>query len=706
MLIIKRLKLKYQESTYDCGISSLLSILRYYKCNVTRSYLEKISLTTKEGSTMYGLMIAAKNLGFNSYGVNGTISTINNKNTPFIAHLKLKDNVFHYVIITKITPKKIIIKDPSVGIKKITLEEFNEITTNNYLFIEKTINIKKLNNIDIIKKTLTNLIIKRKKTIIVIIFLICFSLCLELLNIFSLKVILNNAIIIESINNLLILLSTFLILLILKNILAFIINIHINKLIAKFSYKLKLALINHLLTLPNIYYQTKERGVVISLFNDIDIFTEYFISSILTVTNSVFILSFIYIYFLNLSSLMSIVLLISNLLLFAFIWLQRKVSISNLEIYYQTKNNYDNKIQQIITNNEKIKGLNLEKIMAKKFSKVMGNNIEASYRINRYKQFITTILNSLEGVSYLLILGISGILLITTNNITLTTFILIESFIFMTLKNAEALTLVIFKYQECLKIKERLEDIFSLQKEVLLPSNYNYPLHNLSIIIKNLSFKYVDGNNIDKATSKTDNLILDNINIKINPKDKIFIYGNSGSGKSTLVKLLGRYLPVEYNHIKIGGIDITHYNLADLRNIITYIPNDEMLSNGNLKDNIYLERKPFINLNQLLKMTGVKHLLNDKEYNMDTIIYDNGENLSKGEKSRISLAQGLFKPSEVFILDECLSNVDTSLEKEILENILNYYKDKIIIYISHRLTNKNLFNRVFYLDKGKCYEKF
>lgn len=706
MLIIKRLKLKYQESTYDCGISSLLSILRYYKCNVTRSYLEKISLTTKEGSTMYGLMIAAKNLGFNSYGVNGTISTINNKNTPFIAHLKLKDNVFHYVIITKITPKKIIIKDPSVGIKKITLEEFNEITTNNYLFIEKTINIKKLNNIDIIKKTLTNLIIKRKKTIIVIIFLICFSLCLELLNIFSLKVILNNAIIIESINNLLILLSTFLILLILKNILAFIINIHINKLIAKFSYKLKLALINHLLTLPNIYYQTKERGVVISLFNDIDIFTEYFISSILTVTNSVFILSFIYIYFLNLSSLMSIVLLISNLLLFAFIWLQRKVSISNLEIYYQTKNNYDNKIQQIITNNEKIKGLNLEKIMAKKFSKVMGNNIEASYRINRYKQFITTILNSLEGVSYLLILGISGILLITTNNITLTTFILIESFIFMTLKNAEAFTLVIFKYQECLKIKERLEDIFSLQKEVLLPSNYNYPLHNLSIIIKNLSFKYVDGNNIDKATSKTDNLILDNINIKINPKDKIFIYGNSGSGKSTLVKLLGRYLPVEYNHIKIDGIDITHYNLADLRNIITYIPNDEMLSNGNLKDNIYLGRKPFINLNQLLKMTGVKHLLNDKKYNMDTIIYDNGENLSKGEKSRISLAQGLFKPSEVFILDECLSNVDTSLEKEILENILNYYKDKIIIYISHRLTNKNLFNRVFYLDKGKCYEKF
>ena len=170
--------------------------------------------------------------------------------------------------------------------------------------------------------------------------------------------------------------------------------------------------------------------------------------------------------------------------------------------------------------------------------------------------------------------------------------------------------------------------------------------------------------------------------------------------------VIGRYLPVNYNHIKIGNIDITHYNLADLRNLVTYIPNDEMLSNGKIKDNIYLDRKPCINLDQLLKMTGVNKLFADKNYNLDTIIYDNGENLSKGERSRVSLAQGLFKPSEILILDECLSNVDTKLEKEILENILKYYKDKIIIYISHRLTNKNLFNRVFYLNKGRCYEKF
>ena len=95
----------------------------------------------------------------------------------------------------------------------------------------------------------------------------------------------------------------------------------------------------------------------------------------------------------------------------------------------------------------------------------------------------------------------------------------------------------------------------------------------------------------------------------------------------------------------------------------------------------------------------------DKKYSLDTVLMENGENISMGERARINLAQALFKPSYIYILDECLSNVDVKLEREILSNLLKYYQDKIIIYISHRLTNKDLFNRVFYLEKGKCYEE-
>ena len=391
---------------------------------------------------------------------------------------------------------------------------------------------------------------------------------------------------------------------------------------------------------------------------------------------------------------LTLILLGSSIILYLFIYWQKNISSNLIFKYYQAKDNYDSNLQQIIINNERIKGLHLEDLMFKKIRKVTDYLESESYAVTKYGDVIKNILNFLEGGVYLLVLGVSGISLIMTTKMTITTFLLLESLIFIALKNVESLVLIILKYVNCKKIRERLNDIFNYQKEVLLPfSNYEYVTKNLSITIRNLSFRYAD------------NLILDDINLKIKPKDKVFIYGKSGSGKSTLVKLLGRFLPVSYGHIKLGNIDLTHYNLDDLRNIITYISSKDMISNANIKDNIYLKRKPRINQNTLLNVTGVKKLLKDKNYTLDTMLMENGENISMGERSRISLAQALFRPSEIYILDECLSNVDVGLEKEILEKILNYYQDKIIIYISHRLTNKNLFNRVLYMEKGKCYEK-
>ena len=449
-----------------------------------------------------------------------------------------------------------------------------------------------------------------------------------------------------------------------------------------------------LLSLPNLYYQTKERGIIISLFNDIDTFVDSLLSSVLTFINSTFILIFIYIFFMSLSNLLALILIISSIILFLFIYYQKSLSTNLISKYYQVRDNYNSKLQQVIINNDKIKGLHLEEVMFKKIRKVTDDVEEENYRVSRYSEVIRNILSLLEGIIYLLVLGVGGFILITTTDISLATFLLLEGFIFMGLRNVENLVLIILKYQNAKKIKERLDDIFNYEKELLLPfPNYNYSTKNMGITISNLYFKYKD------------NLVLNNINMKIKPRDKVFIYGDSGSGKSTLVKLLGRFLSLDFGHIKLGNIDLTHYNLYDLRNIITYVSNKEMISNTNIKENIYLSRKPNINQNTLLSITGVKKLFKDKKYNLDTVLLEDGENISMGERSRINLAQAFFKPSYIYILDECLSNVDIELEREILKNILNYYQDKIIIYISHRLTNKDLFNRVFYLEKGKCHEE-
>ena len=696
MIIIKSLKFVRQDDNYDCGLACLLMIARYYNCNVSKDYLERISFSTQDGTSMYGLMVAASSLGFNCYGKKGDVDDLKNESTPFIAHIRINEakNLYHYVVVNNISNKKITIKDPSIGTKTMTKDEFSKIATGNYLFIRKTASIKKFVRKKVIKDEFFRLVSKNRFSLVLIIISVIISILLELLNMFSLKIILNNAILVESISNLATLLIVFAYLLLLKSIFSYIVNLHVLKLSKKFNYQLKLNLIKHLLSLPNLYYQTKKKGIIVSLFTDVDTLSNYLFSSFVTFINSFLILIFIYIFFISLSFMLTLFLLGSSIILYLFIYWQKNISSNLIFKYYQAKDNYDSNLQQIIINNERIKGLHLEDLMFKKIRKVTDYLESESYAVTKYGDVIKNILNFLEGGVYLLVLGVSGISLIMTTKMTITTFLLLESLIFIALKNVESLVLIILKYVNCKKIRERLNDIFNYQKEVLLPfSNYEYVTKNLSITIRNLSFRYAD------------NLILDDINIKIKPKDKVFIYGKSGSGKSTLVKLLGRFLPVSYGHIKLGNIDLTHYNLDDLRNIITYISSKDMISNANIKDNIYLKRKPRINQNTLLNVTGVKKLLKDKNYTLDTMLMENGENISMGERSRISLAQALFRPSEIYILDECLSNVDVGLEKEILEKILNYYQDKIIIYISHRLTNKNLFNRVLYMEKGKCYEK-
>src|SRR5699024_6658581 len=145
----------------------------------------------------------------------------------------------------------------------------------------------------IIKDEIVRLVDKNKPSFILIIISIILGIVFELLNMFSLKVILNNAILVKSIYNLSILLFIFFYLLILKHLMSYFGQLLLLKLSKYLNYQLKLDLIKQLLSLPNLYYQTKERGIILSLFNDIDTFTDSIFTSFTTVINSIVILSFI-----------------------------------------------------------------------------------------------------------------------------------------------------------------------------------------------------------------------------------------------------------------------------------------------------------------------------------------------------------------------------------------------------------------------------
>ena len=169
--------------------------------------------------------------------------------------------------------------------------------------------------------------------------------------------------------------------------------------------------------------------------------------------------------------------------------------------------------------------------------------------------------------------------------------------------------------------------------------------------------------------------------------------------------MLLRYIEVDFDKISISGIDINHYHLENIRSNITYVTNSEYLFTDTLKNNILLYKEyPEEEFLKVTKLCLVDDIIKNEDTKFDTLIEEDGFNLSNGERQRIILARSIIKRTNIYILDEALCGIDILREKKILENIFKYLEDKTIIVISHRFNNKKLFDRVLKLDKGKIYE--
>ena len=174
--------------------------------------------------------------------------------------------------------------------------------------------------------------------------------------------------------------------------------------------------------------------------------------------------------------------------------------------------------------------------------------------------------------------------------------------------------------------------------------------------------------------------------------DKILIDGPSGVGKSAFLKILINELDDYKGNILLNDKNIKNYNI---NNIISYTSQDEDLFN----DTIYNNLTVGLNINETLvnDVINICRLKEIKNIDLNNIII-NSNSFSGGEKNRIILARSLLKSKKIIILDEVLKEVDYEMELIIIKDILNYFKDRVIIYVSHKDVSF-LFNKVLTFRK-------
>jgi len=199
-------------------------------------------------------------------------------------------------------------------------------------------------------------------------------------------------------------------------------------------------------------------------------------------------------------------------------------------------------------------------------------------------------------------------------------------------------------------------------------------------------------------------IVLKNLNIEINSKEKIGVVGRTGSGKSTICLCLFRILEPLEGTIYIDDIDIKNIGLDILRKNITIIPQDPCLFEGTLKFNI----DPFDEINnydiiKILKEIGFEYTENDNEI-MDKMIEQNGNNLSVGEKQLVCIARAIIRKSKIIIMDEATANIDIKTEVKI-QNALQYVLDNsTVITVAHRIKTIINYDKILVMDNGKVVE--
>ena len=187
------MKVVLQDGIKDCGVCSLLSIIRYYGGDVSKEYLRDLTNTTKSGVSAYKLVEAAEKLGFRVEALNGEIEKINVNNLPCIAHVIINKSYQHFIVIYKIDfdSGKVQIMDPARGKKVISLSEFKLMSSSNYIFLSPIKKLPKLQQKQIIKDTI-KIFGKSKKSYLVYLFILTISyFILNVLSAFHFKYLLD-----------------------------------------------------------------------------------------------------------------------------------------------------------------------------------------------------------------------------------------------------------------------------------------------------------------------------------------------------------------------------------------------------------------------------------------------------------------------------------------------------------------------------------
>tara|TARA_B110001450_G_scaffold18816_1_gene17258 strand:- start:384 stop:2168 length:1785 start_codon:yes stop_codon:yes gene_type:complete len=286
---------------------------------------------------------------------------------------------------------------------------------------------------------------------------------------------------------------------------------------------------------------------------------------------------------------------------------------------------------------------------------------------------------------------------VADGSMTIGDFVLINAFV---LQLFLPLNFLGFVYREIRGSTANIENMFALMS---LSSKIHQPddAPPLNITQGAISF-----NQVSFAFSP-ERPILKSLDLRVEPGTQVAIVGASGAGKSTLIKLLFRFYDSDQGHIAIDGQDITAVNLESLRQAIGIVPQDTVLFNDTIFENIRYGN-PNATDQQVHRAIELAHLgefIAVLPEGSDTIVGERGLKLSGGEKQRVTIARTILKQPPILVFDEATSSLDSQSERSIMSALQEISKDHTSLIIAHRLSTVVNADKIVVLHQGALVEQ-
>ncbi len=668
-----------QKDLKDCGACCIQCLLKYYGGYVPLEKIREDTVTNLNGTTAYHLISALKLYGFEALGVK--VDNISDKNLyfPAIAHVVLKNGLHHFVIIYKVTNKYIYLMDPAQGKTKMSTTEFLTIWDNILILAMPISSIIKFTKESTIFDLFLKLLNQNKKLFISICLVNFLVIILAIFNNFYFQIAISKLQDGSDINFLKFIIILFGSLTFLKIILNYFKNYYLNFFNKNLDLELFTSFLKHIFNLPLKFMQNRTTGEVISRVEELsqiksllsEIFTNLILNLILVMTSGI-VLYFINAQLFFILCLIISIYIISNLIL-------SKITYHHIKTNIEVGTDFNAVLVENVELNNSIKNLNLEEKFLYRLEHKLIRLLKSNFNLNKLLNNINLLKDFIYEVGLFLILTF-GIYLIYQNKLELLNLITFNSIIIYLFDPIKDLIELLPKYNYLKASFKKLGEFLNIPEEI---HNKGFNLKDNSISLKNVTFSY---NKYQDA--------IKNITFDILPNEKVFLHGTSGSGKSTICKLLYRIYEGYTGSIYLGGYNALDCSLDAIRNQILYVGQEENLFTDTIKENILCYRNiSDEDLEKVTKICHIDNIINKRANRYETLINASLNNLSGGEKQRIILARALLKKSNILILDEALSEVNESLERDIINNLISSFPNTTLIYVSHKNIG-DLFNKI------------